>query len=92
MERLSKRVQECILSLLDHGLSSRRVAKIVGDSKSAVVRLSNAMRPNIFHLRAGRPRLLSQRNKAYLTRLLTSGKLDTATQATKDLRDEVGKT
>jgi transposase len=87
MKRLSGQVRNNIVSLIDSGLSSRRIAERVGVNCRTVDRVRAVARPGIQKSRGGRPAKLSASDKRRLVRTVTSGKADTAAQLTRELRD-----
>lgn len=85
-----KKVPPCsiirIIELLrDPGSSSRKVAKIMKVGRETVNRIRREYLPDEIVPKGGRPRMFSPRYRRKLIRLLTSGKLDTATQVKKFL-------
>jgi transposase len=90
MRHISEQVHNRIISLLDAGLSSRKIATQVGVGRRTVDRVRAATRLDIQKNRAGRPAKLNAADKRQLVRTLTSGKADTAAQLTRELRDTTG--
>src|SRR5215472_9622640 len=76
-----------ILSLLDSGLSCRKISSKTRVSKTAISRLCSKYRPYLKRASAGRPSKLSAANIRYALRLIGSGKADNAVQVTKSLQD-----
>jgi transposase len=76
-----------ILSLVDTGLSSRKIAARLGVSHATVNRVRAKARPCVQKSRGGRPAKLTAANKPRLVRRVTSGKADNAVQLTRQLRD-----
>ena len=86
MKKISKDIENSIISLLNKGLSSRKIAVQLGVSHSTVMRECARLRPNAQKQKAGRPAKLTIADKRNIVRNLTSGKADTAVQLAKDLK------
>ena len=86
MKKISKDIENSIISLLNKGLSSRKIAVQLGISHSTVMRESARLWPNAQKQKAGRPAKLTIADKRNIVRNLTSGKADTAVQLAKDLK------
>src|SRR5215470_6613827 len=90
MRPLSHDIQQNVLSLLGQGFTTRQVAEECGISRSTVQRLRQKRLPDAELSRGGRPEKLSPQDKRTCVRAVTSGRLDTATAAAKQLREETG--
>ena len=67
-------------------MSCREVAKIVGLSQSKVNRIRKKHFENIVMSRRGMPQVLTSWEKKYGVRLVIVGGLDSATEATRELK------
>jgi len=86
MKPISQQVRDNIISLLDNGFSSRQIAMQLRVGHSTVNRVRRTNRAGVQKPRAGRPVKLSASDKRWLVRTVTSGKADTASQLTQELR------
>jgi transposase len=87
MRRISEDTRNGILSLIDAGLSSRKVEAQLGVSSMTVSRVRAEARPCVQKSRSGRPAKLTATDKRRLVRMVTSGKADNAVQVTRELKD-----
>ena len=87
MTRISDETRNSILSLIDTGLSSRKIGAQLGVSYRTVSRVRAEARPGIQKCRAGRPAKLTATDKRWLVRRITSGKAANAVQATRQLSE-----
>lgn len=87
MKRISKDTENSIVSLLDKGHSSRKIAAELGISHSTVMRVCARLRPNTQKQKAGRPAKLTIADKRNVVRNLMAGKADTAVELARNLRD-----
>ena len=85
MRRLSSDETARILSLLQEGQSLRDVAHATGRSIFTISKLCQEHLPDQSKSSGGRPPKLSPVTIHHTTRLITSGKVDTATAAAKHL-------
>jgi transposase len=90
MKKLSTETCDNITNLLDSGLSTRKIATALGVSAMSVSRVKRTRREDLPAPKRGRPNALSVRDKSWVARQITSGKAETATEATKALEEEVG--
>ena len=90
MRPLSHDIQQNVLSLLGQGFTTRQVAEQCGISHSTVQRLRKKCLTDAELSRGGRPEKLSPQDKRACVCAVTSGRLDTATAAAKQLREETG--
>ena len=74
------------ISLLREGASVRQVAERLSISKSTVSRIRQKHLPALTNVPAGRSPLLSVAGRRYVTRLITSGTFDTASEVCKHLQ------
>lgn len=87
MKSIPEETHNNILSLLDNGLSSRKIAAQLGVSRSTIDRIRTKSRADIPKSHGGRPAKLKATDKRRLLRTITSGKADNAVQLTRELRD-----
>lgn len=87
MKPIPEQTRNNILSLLDNGLTSRKIAAQLGVSRATVDRLRAKLRTDIQKSRGGRPTKLKATDKRRLLRTITSGKVDNAVQLARELRD-----
>lgn len=91
MSSLSEVERERVLVELKNGVSTRKVAALVGTSQSSVVRLKKKSGIEVEKQKGGRPRCLSAREKKRCVSLLTEGRLKTATKTAAQLQEVTGK-
>ena len=89
MKKISKNTENNIISLIDNGQSSQKIAEQLGISHTSVMRVSTRLRPNAQKKKAGQPAKLTTTDKRNIIRNLTSGKADTTVQLARDLKDSV---
>ena len=87
MKPISEETYNNVVSLLDRGLSARKIATELGVSRATVDSLCEKSRPDIQKSQGGQPTKLKPTDKHRLVRMITSGKVDSATQVTQELRD-----
>ena len=87
MKHISEEIHNSIVSLLDTGLSSRKIQAQLGVSRSTVNRVRAKARPDAQKSLGGRPAKLTATDKRRLVRMVTSGKADSATQLTQELKN-----
>lgn len=85
MKSISSAKQDLIISLLNSGLSTRAVASQTGVSKSKVCNIAKEMLPNKENLKAGRPSILSPRDKRAISMQIQSGRAETAVEIAQNL-------
>jgi transposase len=85
MHPISVDKQQQILSLLQRPLSSKKVALLCNVSYTTVQKLCRKHLPDLELSVGGRPQKLSQQNKHYCIRAVTSGKMKTAIEVQQDL-------
>jgi transposase len=85
MKRISNNCRSSIISLVLQGLSTRKISAQLGISRSTVSRIRKEALPNAKLPSKGRPRTITLRQETLLIRSLTSGKIDTAVDAQKEL-------
>ena len=86
MKRISEDTRNCILSLLDAGLSTHEIEAQLCVSYMTVSRVRAKARPDMHKSRGGRPAKLTITDKRRLVRVITSGKVDNAVQLTRQLK------
>ena len=91
MSPLSQEQKHQALVQLRSGVSTRKVAALVGMSQSFVAHLRKDVREEIEKQRGGRPKLLTDREKRRCVTLVTEGRLGTASATAKQFRSETGK-
>lgn len=89
MKRISEDVRRNILSLLDAGVSGRQIAQRLGVSTGTVHNVRASSKVSAQKNQGGRPFKLTATDKRQLVRMVTSGQVDTAVQATRELRDAI---
>jgi len=87
MHTLSLANQNHILSLLDAGYTAGHIAASTGHSIGTISRLRSKHRPHLSKSLGGRPSKLSAANIRHAQRLISSGKVDTAVDVAKALRN-----
>ena len=86
MRPVSEEMCNNILVLVDKGLSARAIAKQVGVSRTTVNRVRAKYSLSEKKNQAGRPAKLKVTDKRHMARMITSGKVNTAAQLARDLR------
>ena len=87
MKKISKDTKNNIISLIDSGHSSRKIAAQLGISHSTVMREHARLRPNVQKRKAGRPAKLTVVDKRNIVQNIMAGKADTAVQLARNLGD-----
>ena len=87
MKPLSSAIVSNILSLLDAGYSTRHIARQVGVSVGSVSNICSQHRPDLPKSKGGRPSKISDTTLRHAIRLISTGKVDTAVQASKALQN-----
>lgn len=87
MKSISEETHNKIVSLLDNGLSSHKIAAQLNIGRATVDRVREKSRPNIKKSRGGRPAKLTETDKRRLVRTITSGKTDNAAQLSRELKE-----
>ena len=82
MQPISPSQHSCVVTLLLGGYSLCQIQSQTGLGKSTVGRIGQELDSMKENVKYGRPSKLSPRDKAALTRQITSGQLDNAVQAT----------
>lgn len=90
MRPISREKEQNIVALIERGNTSREIADIVGLSQSTVNRVRKRLPHNLELSKGGRPKVLTEWEKRYASRLVTVGGLQTATEVAKVLRRETG--
>ena len=80
-----------ILSLLEDGKSLHQIQAATGYHYSAISKLHSKHFPGLFKAKGGRPSLLTTANLRYATRLIQTGKADTAPEVARALGDVTGR-
>ena len=76
-----------VVSLFKDGLSRLQIASRTGLSPATISRICHKHCPDLPKATGGRPQKLSENDLCYATRLITSGKVDTAVQLAKTLQE-----
>ena len=76
-----------IISLIDSGLTTRKITAQLRVSQSTVSRVRKESRESVQKSRGGRPAKLTTRDKRKLVQLVCSGKADNATQMKNELKN-----
>src|SRR5436305_745073 len=87
MRTLSPASKDHILSLLDAGYTATHIATSTGHGIGTVSRLRSKHRSHLSKSLGGRPSKLSSANIRHAQRLISSGKVDTAVDVAKVLRN-----
>jgi transposase len=87
MKPIPQEIRNSIIALLDSGLSSRETATRMGVSHTTVNRVRAEARPTAQKRQSGRPAKLKATDKRMLVRMITSGNVGTAAQATQELNN-----
>jgi hypothetical protein len=87
MRTLTPAIQHHILSLLDTGHTAKKIAASTGHGISTISRLRSKHRPHLSKSLGGRPSKLSLANICHAQCLISSGKVDTAVDVAKTLRN-----
>ena len=87
MRSISSDTRAHIVSLLAEGQSTRAIAQQTGVSAMTVSRIRRASMSETLTHRGGRPWILSDRDRAWMVRQVTSGTVDTATQLRREMTD-----
>src|SRR5215469_16683710 len=90
MKHISEETHNTIVSLLDTGLSSRKIETQLSVSHSTVDRVRAKARSGAQKSLGGRPAKLTATDKRRLVRMVTSGKASNAVQLTQELQNHTG--
>jgi transposase len=90
MTKVNNQLLSDIIALIDQGKSDRVIARMKPVSRTTVRRIHTEHRPNIIKQNMGRNATLTNRKRRFLVRAVTSGGLNTAVEANKQLREEHG--
>ena len=85
MRPISQEKEKNIVALIEKGRSSREIAKSVGLAQSTINRVRKRLSTSVALSKGGRPKVLTEWEKRYGSRLLIVGGLETATEASKVL-------
>jgi transposase len=78
-----------VISLLQSGYSRVQIASRTGLSTATISRIRHKHCPDLPKATGGRPQKLSENDIRFATRLITSGKVDTAVQLAKTLKEVI---
>jgi transposase len=87
MRRIPEDTRNNVISLVDAGLLSYKIAAQLGVGHMTVSRVRAKARPCVQKRRGGRPAKLTATDKRRLVRMITSGKADNAVQLTRRLKN-----
>lgn len=90
MRKVSREIEDVVVSKLEHGSSTRVVARELGLSQSCVQRIRTERLPNLRCPPAGRPRVLTSRQERACVQAVTVGGHDNAKEVVRDLREREG--
>ncbi|KAG1191811.1 hypothetical protein G6F70_009278 [Rhizopus microsporus] len=90
MRAISKSAEDDILSLLSTNLSSRKISKQTGVSRTFIDRLKNERLPGLKVSKGGRPPALSNADKRLCVRKVMVEGVESAVAVAKQLKDELG--
>lgn len=90
MRPIPQEIVNNIISLLNQGLSTRKIGKICKVSNFTVQKLRNIHCPNVEIKKGGRPKKLTVQDKRFCVRALTSGRAKTAREVTNRLKEDMG--
>lgn len=90
MRPISREKEQSIVALVEKGRSSREIAQSVGLAQSTVNRVRKRLCSSVLLSLGGRPKVLTEWEKRYASRLVTVGGLKTAREAADVLRRETG--
>jgi transposase len=90
MKETSQAKQNSALSLLQSGLSIRKVAEKLNLTKSVVGRIRSARCSGFEKLKGGRPKILSSTDVRYCVQKVTRKRVSNAAKVSKDLKTDFG--
>ena len=90
MRLISRDKEENTVALVEKGNSSRKIARSLGLSQFTVNRVRKRQSHNLDLSKGGCPKVLTEREKRYASRIVNVGGLKTATEVAKVLRRETG--
>ena len=89
MKKISNETIQTVTFLLERGFCGRKVAKKVGISHTSVNNIRKRHAPELNVTTGGCPEKLTPRDRRTLARIVTSGRADTATEASSILHNEL---
>ena len=90
MRPIPQEIVNNIISLLNQGLSTRKIGKICKVSNFTVQKLRNIHCPNVEIKKGGRQKKLTVQGKRFCVHTLTSGRAKTAREVTNRLKEDMG--
>jgi transposase len=90
MKKISDDIRNNIVSMLNSGLSSRKIAARLNIHRSTIDNVRKQLMQDAPKSAGGRPSTLSAHDKRKIVRLVTSGQAETAVQLQRELRDTTG--
>ncbi len=89
MKPIGRDIENCIIQRLENGDSYRKAAQTVGVSLATVQRVANNVFPGRSIKKKGRPPKLTERDKLYCVRQVTTGGKETAVDVAKSLKKDL---
>ena len=89
MRPIPQDIVNIIISLLNQGLSTRKIGKICKVSNFTVQKIRNIHFQNVEIKKGGRPKKLTVQDKRFCVRALTSGRAKTAREVTNRLKESM---
>jgi transposase len=87
-KNIPNEIRKKIIVSLDEGKSAEKIERELPVSSRTVRRIQKQLRPTIKKSSGGRPAKLSATTKHHITRMISSGKVETATKAAKQLKTD----
>src|SRR5213080_3478670 len=91
MKKIPLDTRNSIITLLDNGLSARKIHERLNVSPRTVDKIRRETRPNATVAKGGRPSSLTATDCRWLVRMITSGQADNAAELAKSLGKKVSK-
>ena len=89
MRRISFEQQQLIRSLISKGESLREISQKVGVNYSTISKFAKSNKITLLNNRRGRKKILSERTKTKIIRMIRTGEANTAVEVAKNLRSEL---
>lgn len=90
MRSIPEDTQQNVVLLIQKGCSFRKIAQQCNIGIASVHKIKMQHLPSHRGSKGGRPEKLSPQGKWYCVHAITAGKLETASQVTKKLKDDIG--
>ena len=91
MKKIPLDTKNSIITLLDNGLSARKIHEQLNISPRTVDKIRREARPNVTISKGGWPSSLTATDHRWLVRMITSGQADNAAQLAKSLGKNISK-